>query len=167
MKNPPPTVFEIRRAVPSEAPALTALARRSKAYWGYSKEFMRSFEEELTYSGDQVGGSDLTFFVGEANGAMGGFYALSRVLPLEYELEALFVEPELIGQGLGRALLEHATCTVRSLGGESLIVQADPHTEDFYRAGGGERIGTRESGSIPNRFLPLFRIKIWRPGMAH
>jgi hypothetical protein len=48
MKSPP-TAFVVRRALPSEATVLTALARRSKAHWGYSEEFMRSCENELTY----------------------------------------------------------------------------------------------------------------------
>ena len=160
MKSPPPRAFRIRRAVPSEAAALTELAQRSKAYWGYSEEFMRSCKEELTYLPEQIENGDATFFVGEANDTVGGFYAIRRTSPLEYELEALFVEPGLIGQGLGRALLEHGKSTVRSLGAECLVIQGDPHAEGFYRAAGGERIGMRESASIPNRYLPVFRISV-------
>ncbi len=156
--NTPPPAFVTRQAVPSEAAALTALARRSKAYWGYSEEFMRACEEDLTYSPQEFESEDLTFVVGEADGVVGGFYALRRISSFEYELEALFVEPRLIGKGLGRTLVEHGKRMVRSLGGVALIIQGDPHAEDFYRAAGGERIGSRESSSIPNRFLPLFRI---------
>lgn len=157
IKTPPP-VFMTRQALPSEASALTALARRSKAHWGYSEEFMRACEEELTYSPQEFESEDLTFVVGEADGVVGGFYALRRFSSFEYELEALFVEPRLIGQGLGRTLVEHGKRTVGSLGGVVLIIQGDPHAEDFYRAAGGQRIGTRKSGSIPDRDLPLFRI---------
>lgn len=157
MTTPPP-VFVTRQAMPSEAAALTALARRSKTYWGYSEEFMRACEEELTYSPQEIENEEFTFVVGEADGVVGGFYALRRISSSDYELEALFVEPRLIGQGLGRTLVEHGKRTVRSLGGAALIIQGDPHAEDFYRAAGGQRIGTRESGSIPDRDLPLFRI---------
>jgi GNAT superfamily N-acetyltransferase len=158
MKSPPANVFEIRRAVASEAVLLTELARRSKAYWGYSAEFMRSCQQELTYYPEQIERGAV--FVGEADSAVGGFYAATCTSPLEYELEALFVEPGLIGRGLGRALLEHGKSTVRSLGGECLVIQGDPHAEGFYRALGGERIGTRESASIPGRYLPVFRISV-------
>jgi GNAT superfamily N-acetyltransferase len=121
---------------------------------------MRSCENELTYLPEQIEGGDVTFVVAEADGAVGGFYALRRISPLEYELEALFVEPELIGQGLGRALLEHGKSTVGSLGGRCLVIQGDPHAEGFYRAVGAEQIGTRESASIPKRCLPLFKISV-------
>ena len=139
---------------------MTELARRSKAYWGYSAEFMRSCEQELTYLPEQIESGDPSFFVGESNASVAGFYAIKRTSLLEYELEALFVEPELIGHGFGRELVEHAKSTVRSMGGECLLIQGDPHAEGFYRAVGGEQIGTRESASIPHRYLPLFRISV-------
>lgn len=157
IKSAPPA-FPTRQAMPSEAAALTALARRSKAYWGYSLEFMDACKAELTYTRQELECEATAFTVVEVDGVVGGFYALRRNSPSEYELEALFVEPGLIGQGLGRALMEHGKRVVRSLGGEFLVIQGDPHAERFYRAAGGERIGTRESGSIPNRYLPLFRI---------
>ena len=102
MKSPP-TAYVVRQALRSEAAALTALARRSKAYWGYSEDFMRSCENELTYLPEQIEGGDVTFVVAEADGAVGGFYALRRVSPLEYELEALSASVQDIGgQGLRR-----------------------------------------------------------------
>lgn len=158
MSRSPPSTLVIRPAVPSEGSALTALALRSKAYWWYTEAFMCACEAELTYSPEQIESRDLTVVVGEVGGTMSGFYVLRRLSPLEYELEALFVEPGLIGQGLGRALLEHGKGTVGSSGGESILVQGDPNAEGFYLAMGGERIGTRESGSIPGRHLPLFRL---------
>jgi GNAT superfamily N-acetyltransferase len=166
MKNVAPNTFEVRRAVPSEAAALSELARRSKGYWEYSEEFMRACEEELTYRPEQIDNGDLSFFVGEVDGRVAGFYAIRRTSPLEYELEALFVEPKLVGQGLGRALVDHGKSTVRSLGGECLLVQGDPHADGFYRAVGGEQIGMRESASIPHRYLPLFRISVSRARSA-
>jgi GNAT superfamily N-acetyltransferase len=111
MRSVPPATCEIRRAAPSEAAALTELARRAKAYWGYSAEFLRSFEAELTYVPEQIDDGDVSFFVAEVDGGVGGFYAIKGVSPLEYELEALFVDPRLIGQGLGRALVDHAKST--------------------------------------------------------
>jgi len=38
----------IRDAVPDEAVLLSDLAMRSKAYWGYSIEFMEACRQELT-----------------------------------------------------------------------------------------------------------------------
>jgi len=44
----------IRRALPAEADHLTALAVRSKAYWGYDEEFLEKVRPLLTFSTEDV-----------------------------------------------------------------------------------------------------------------
>jgi hypothetical protein len=46
------------------------------------------------------------------------------------------------------------------MGATKLIIQGDPNAERFYIAAGGVRTGTRESASIPGRFLPTFAIDL-------
>lgn len=150
----------IREAWPAEAAALTALALRSKAHWGYPEAFMEACREELTISAEDLHAEHLSYRVMEQAGAMVGFYCLERLGRGQFELEALFVEPDFIGQGCGRALLAHALALATALDGSSVLIQGDPHAEAFYRAAGGEQIGTRPSGSIPGRELPLFRISL-------
>ena len=150
--------MEIRPANPDEAHLLSALAIRSKAHWGYSADFMRLCEEELNWSADQLAASAFTFIVAELNHRIVGFYAVERISDIEFELEALFVEPSHIGTGVGRMLIEHAKSTVADMGGNILLVQGDPHAEKFYLAAGGQLVGHRASQSVPGRQLPLFRI---------
>ncbi|MCB0153879.1 MAG: GNAT family N-acetyltransferase [Anaerolineae bacterium] len=150
--------FEIRPALPHEASFLTMLALRSKAYWGYSAEFMAACREELTYSAADF--QHIDFFVADRAGALLGFYALARHSPTQVELEALFVEPDHIGQGIGRALIEHAKTTAGAKGAKTMIIQGDPHAKRFYLAAGGELTGETESGSIPGRYLPTFSIRL-------
>jgi GNAT superfamily N-acetyltransferase len=71
----------------------------------------------------------------------------------EFELQALFVEPMRIGQGVGRALMDHAKVFAANVGAHSLVIEGDPHAERFYRAAGGRLIGQRESNSIPRPVL--------------
>jgi GNAT superfamily N-acetyltransferase len=71
------------------------------------------------------------------------------------DLDALFVEPAAIRQGVGRRLWEHVVDTARSLGFTSLEFQSDPHAEGFYLAMGAERCGESESTVTPGRMLPL------------
>ena len=73
---------------------------------------------------------------------------------------ALFVEPNHIGKGIGRGMLQHALNVVAARSGESVLIQGEPNAEKFYLAAGAKQIGTRESGSIPGRTLPLFEILI-------
>ncbi len=64
----------------------------------------------------------------------------------------------MIGCGLGRLLFDDAVARARRLGLTTLIVDADPGAEPFYRQMGAERIGASPSGSIPGRFLPKLRV---------
>ena len=150
----------IRAARPEEAPQLTDLALRSKAHWGYSKEFMDSCRAELTVDSARVLSERYQYFVAVDEDSIVGFYALKCASGGSYELEALFVEPGHIGTGIGRALIQHAKRTLSGLGATRLIIQGDPHAADFYVAAGGRRIGDRESDSIPGRHLPVFEIPI-------
>lgn len=148
----------VRPAAASEAAQLSALALRSKAYWGYDVDFIEACRRELTFDSNYV--SSNAVFVAELDGKPVGFYALERLSDTEAELGALFVEPEHIGRGIGRVLISHAKQTARELGFETIVIQGDPNAANFYRAAGGVRCGELPSRSIPNRVLPLFRIKL-------
>jgi GNAT superfamily N-acetyltransferase len=150
----------IRPARPAEAPLLSDLAFRSKAHWGYSNDFMAACREELTYSARDLRRCSPGFFVAEADGMIVGFHALEACSAEEFELTALFVAPDRIGQGIGRRLIAHARQAAARGGAVTLVIQGDPHAERFYRAAGAEKAGTRPSDSIPDRSLPLFRIQL-------
>lgn len=150
----------ITPALANDADALSALAIRSKAHWGYSSTFMAACRNELSYSPDQIDSVSFDFVVARRGGHMVAFYALERLSNTEFELEALFVEPLCIGQGLGGTLLHHACRNARDRGGTSLLIQSDPHADEFYRATGAVVLGERESSSVPGRFLSLFRVTL-------
>jgi len=152
----------MRRAEPAQAEFLTELAIRSKAHWGYSKEFMTACRDELTYTADQIEAPQSAFFVCMMGDRIIGFHALEKLHPDVAELEALFVDPPYIGRGIGRALIEHALDIARRIGVSSVVIQGDPNAERFYLAAGATRTGDRESNSIPGRQLPMFRIELNR-----
>lgn len=147
----------IRPAVAGEAGQSSALALRSKAYWGHGAEFIEACRRELTYGPEYLLCNPV--FVAEVDTGTVGFYALERVSETEVELTAMFVEPEHIGRRIGRALITHAKETARDGGFEAMVIQGDPNAAAFYEAAGGTRVGKRLSGSIPRRELPLFRIR--------
>jgi GNAT superfamily N-acetyltransferase len=155
-----PAQTTIRPARPEEAAALSALAFRSKAHWGYSDKFMAACRGELSYTAELIDAPQYTFYVCTAGNTVIGFHALERLNAEVAELEALFVEPEHIGSGVGRALIEHAKDQARQLGVAVLVIQGDPNAERFYLAAGAVRCGSRESHSIPGRQLPLFRVDL-------
>ncbi len=96
--------FVIRAVSVQDTGVLSQLAMRSKAYWGYSDEFMQACEDELSVKPDAIGGYRLA----ESGDEILGFYSLANITALQYELDALFVDPLHIGRGVGRALFNHA-----------------------------------------------------------
>jgi GNAT superfamily N-acetyltransferase len=156
----------IREAVSDDAVFLSSLAIRSKAHWGYSTEFMEKCVDELSVSPADIENSDFHYAVAVVNEKVAGFYGLEELSGDEIELGALFVDPDHIGTGVGKALMETAKDHAANLGASKLNIQGDPNAEKFYRAAGGEAIGRKESESIPGRFLPLFQISLSNESVA-
>lgn len=148
----------IRIARPFEGEALSALALRSKAYWGYDTAFMAACVDELTISAKEIQNNPT--YVVEEKGRVLGFYMLESPSDKEIELGYLFVEPDVMGQGYGRQLIDHAKAKAVELGYRAMLIQGDPNAEPFYRAMGGKQIGNSSSASIQGRELPLFKIDL-------
>ena len=154
----------IRTAKPSEAGQLSALALRAKAYWGYSAEFIESCRLELNWSKAEFEEQHSMNSTAEIGDKLVGFYRLipmdSTAGVLQMEIEALFVEPQWIGNGIGRELLRHAETAARERGVTLLVIQSDPYAESFYQARGAIRVGETPSESIADRFLPLLHLSL-------
>ncbi|NUW36257.1 GNAT family N-acetyltransferase [Nonomuraea sp. SMC257] len=145
----------LRAAEPGEADALTALTRRSKAYWGYPQAMLDRMAEMLSISSAAI--RDGRVVVAERDCALAGYYQISGEPP-HGELADLFLEPEVIGTGLGRTLWEHAVESARGAGFHTLTIESDPHAEAFYLRMGAERVGEREVA--PGRSLPILRATV-------
>ena len=148
----------IRRAHPAEAGILSALALRSKAHWGYDADFLAACRDDLTLSADDIANS--TVFVCDGVVAPLGYYRLVVQDDGVAELDALFVEPAAMGQGVGRRLWRHAVSTAAKRGCSEMVFQSDPQAEGFYLAMGAQRAGDSESTVTPGRMLPLMRFHL-------
>jgi N-acetylglutamate synthase-like GNAT family acetyltransferase len=147
----------LRPARPDEAEALTGLVLRSKAYWGYSEEFMERCRAELTIHPDDVVPSRLT--VAEAEGRVVAVASLQGQPP-QGELGMLFVDPDVIGRGVGGRLLRHVIDVARAAGFRTVALDADPNAEAFYEAKGAVRVGVVPSGSIRGRTLNRYAFEL-------
>ncbi len=145
--------INIIKAPASSAATISALAVRSKAHWGYSDDFIQAVTAELSYSETELL-KHLTYLA-QIEQQTVGFYQLVALHSSEVELEALFVEPDHIGTGIGRALFEHAVAQARRAGYQRMHIQSDPYAADFYTQQGCVQVGAKASLSIPGRMLPL------------
>jgi GNAT superfamily N-acetyltransferase len=153
------TVSFIRIAKPEEARLISDLALRSKGYWGYDAAFLASCKAELSYSPSQLLSPKYCFKVAELpHQAVCGFFALNYVGSKHPELEALFVDPNFIGQGWGKHLLNSAIEVATRHHAKSIKIESDPFAENFYLANGAVNVGKTQSHSIPGRFLPKLEI---------
>ncbi|KFG92877.1 GCN5 family acetyltransferase [Burkholderia paludis] len=150
--------FSVRAAHPSDANALTALARVSKAHWGYPEEWLAVWEGDLTIAPEMISGS--IGYVAESAAHVVGFWirtASDSDLPTP---GWLFVHPDYMGRGIARALWSavRQEAAVRGIG--SFVIEADPNAAPFYLSLGAVKIGEKESSVIPGRFFPILKITV-------
>jgi GNAT superfamily N-acetyltransferase len=133
--------FEIREAEPRDATALSALAHRAKAHWGYSVEWLRIWSEDLRISSEYL--SAHHGFVAVAEGSPVGVCVL-ELDGVSGTLEHVWTAPEYQRKGVGRALVTRALETASQIGAVRVSVLSDPFAESFYL-----RLGARRVGSVP------------------
>ena len=157
-------MIEIRRATPDESEALTALAHAAKRHWNYPQDWIDSWKADLTLTPEFIAKHEV--FVAIIDEAIAGCCALV-VGDTIAELEHMWIYPEQMGKGVGRALFAHTTRRAAELGLSELELSADPHAEPFY-----ERMGAQRVGDIPAdmfgqaRVLPRMRV-VLGDGRAH
>ncbi|MEM8653098.1 MAG: GNAT family N-acetyltransferase [Pseudomonadota bacterium] len=146
-----------RPALPSEAAALSTLALRSKAYWGYDAAFMAACVTPLTLTPTDFDSMEIAVIDGPDGPAA---FAALEIEGSTAHLDKAFVEPAAMGQGLGRRLMAWATARARLHGATHMIIESDPKAAPFYAAMGARTVGTAASEAIPGRTLPLMRIDL-------
>ncbi|MEK7387650.1 MAG: GNAT family N-acetyltransferase [candidate division NC10 bacterium] len=146
----------IRRALPSDAPALTRVAHAAKRHWKYPDGWIRLWRDALTVTPGFVERHPV--WCAFRGASLAGFYALSGEGATR-ELEHLWVLPAHVGRGVGAQLLAHAVAMLREEGARVLRIASDPYAEGFYLAMGARRVG--EVASAPRgRTLPLLVIEV-------
>lgn len=147
----------VRPGRPAEAAALSALALRSKAHWGYDAAFLEACRADLTIDPGWCDGVRLV--VAEEAGVLLGYARVAGGPPVG-ELAGLFVDPVAIGRGVGGRLLRAAVAVAAGLGIEVLEIDSDPSAEPFYRHAGAVRTGTARSTVDPARLLPRLELRL-------
>ena len=151
----------IRRATAEDADALSDLAHRAKAHWGYPAHWMREWDAQLTIIPGYLELHDV--WVSERAGTIVGMCALEDRGP-RCTLEHVWVDPAVHGEGVGRALVMHALSEARRRSVGAVELLSDPFASGFY-----ERLGARRIGEVPapmpgarDRTLPRFEFVLDR-----
>jgi GNAT superfamily N-acetyltransferase len=150
----------LRPAVAEDVDSLSELAVRAKAHWGYDDDFIEACREELRVRPGDIDTHRFTAAVDVTSGRIVGFYGLTGTSNDDAELSELFVEPDVMGTGVGRRMFDDAVRVAEAAGFTRLRIEADPFASSFYEHMGAARTGTAPSGSIPGRELPVYTLVI-------
>ena len=122
---------KIRPAKLDEADLLTELALRSKAHWGYDASFMETCRnlKQLHVKPELIEAGGV--FVADHEGRLAGVYTLIPMDEATLDIDMLFVEPQFIGKGIGKALFTHICMAARATSAKRLIVESDPNAQGF------------------------------------
>jgi RimJ/RimL family protein N-acetyltransferase len=146
-------VIAVRRATPSDAPALVALAEsiaREEEGWILAMDGWRSVGDERRYLKAVRGHGDAAVFVADADGRVVARLSLSRdPHPASRHVAdlGLMVAAAYRRRGLGRRLLEQSVAWARECGVRKLELHVFPWNEpalSLYESFGFEREGYRK-----------------------
>ena len=151
--------YEIRRAFPDEAEALTEIAHAAKRHWNYPETWIEEWKSALTITPEFIAHNEV--YVALAGDEIAGCCALIMTGSLA-EVEHMWIKPDQMGRGVGRALFDHARRRAEEHGARELELSADPNAEGFYERMGAERVGDVPAGMSGDeqRVLPLMRISL-------
>jgi GNAT superfamily N-acetyltransferase len=144
-------MVSIRRALPSDAPALIGMMRALAAFEGYLDHFAVS-ESDLLERAFGPGAQCAILLAESIDGAPGG-YAVYLVQPFTYDLrpnvtlKELFVAQDQRGQGVAMALLEQLRMEARALDAGRilwLVLPSNQTAKRLYRRFGGAVDGAWE-----------------------
>ena len=132
--------MDISRAKPEDAAILTEIAFAAKRHWGYPERWIQSWKDILTIRPESISRHETYIAYFETQAV--GFYALAKGKS-RMSLEHLWVLPNAIGQGVGRALFSHAVQQAKTLGVEAIEIESDPNAEKFYLQMGARRVSSK------------------------
>jgi len=148
----------IRKALPTDANALTRIAISAKRHWGYPERWMQIWIPQLTFSPQYF--DDNESWVAVEGEAPVAFYTLQERQGIAW-LENLWVQPEWMGRGIGKKLFLHAANLARQRAFTHLQLEADPNAVGFYEKMGMHRVGERRSQIEGQpRTLPIMEMKL-------
>ena len=131
--------MNVRPALPEESISLTQLAHEAKRHWGYPENWIKQWEQALTITPEYIE-SNQVFVAEDEDERILGFYALD-VSQARAELDHMWVSPDHMGSGVGKALFVHAMRAAKGQNISEVEILSDPNAEDFYKKMGAYRTG--------------------------
>jgi GNAT superfamily N-acetyltransferase len=153
-------MYDIRRAVPEDATALSAIAKAAKAHLGYPTEWLAAWDAALTVDAAYLTLNHVWLGVERGSAVPAGFVSLMDE-GTYWQLDHLWVAPQHQGRGLGRQLWNIALATVRDRRPGAVRIEAEPWAVGFYEHCGARLVGRVAAPVLgQERELPVLHITI-------
>jgi GNAT superfamily N-acetyltransferase len=146
------TTFRIRDAVPGDIAVLRDIFRRSSLSNDGDRTKLLAHPEVLELPDAAV--TDGRVRVAMSDATIVGF-ATWLATPDAVELEDLFVDPDRMRLGAGRALVRDIAAITRDHGGRRVEVTANQHARAFYA-----KVGFVADGYVQTTFGPAVRMHL-------
>jgi GNAT superfamily N-acetyltransferase len=146
--------MHIRDAAPTEASALAELQRRSASVWEEDRAHLQAHPEIIFARTEAIRAGHVRVAVAP-DGALLGFCIAFPAGAGAWELDDLFVEPDRMRAGVGRALVTDTAARARAAGARRVDVTANPRAQGFY-----EKLGFHVGEVVQTRFRPAWRMHL-------
>ena len=150
-------LITIERATEKDHLKLTEITVDGKAFWGFSKEQLAIWKDELTVTRDYISANETyNLFL---DSSIIGYYSFLKMSDDQIILDNLFLFQKYMGQGFGTLLMNDFLESVKKLGFCTIILEAEPNAERFYKKFGFSTYDHRES-NIEGRLLPKMKLNL-------
>lgn len=137
---------------------LSALCLRSKAHWGYDASFVAACAPYLRVEPHCVAAGHAFVALDHNNRIVG----VCQIDPggKSGNLDLLFIEPGVIGTGVGRVLFQKSAQRLKEAGESTMTILSDPDARGFYEKLGATFIEDRPSDVFEGRTLPWLEMPL-------
>jgi len=150
--------ISIRRAQPEESDVLTEIAHAAKRHWGYPENWIEHWKDDLTITAAFIVNNEV--YIAMIGDEIAGCCALV-IKDSRAELEHIWVKPEHVRTGVGKALFMQVAERAANPDLPALEISADPNAEGFYQRMGAAHIGeVRSEIDGKPRILPRMSVDL-------
>ena len=152
----PPEDMIFEPATIDDVEELSAVAIRSKRHWGYSKEAMELWNQNLTITEDFV--NTHTVIKATLEDEIVGFFALEEIKPTT-RIAQYWIDTPYMRKGYGSVMYDYLKNYLKSKNVEKVTLVMDPNGLAFFERKGAKILSKIEH-KVKNKFLYIVEIPV-------
>ncbi|MBA5629639.1 GNAT family N-acetyltransferase [Moheibacter lacus] len=152
----PPEDMIFETAVVEDIDELSAVAIRSKRHWGYSKEAMELWNQNLTITEDFLNAH--TVIKATLEDEIVGFFALEEIKPTT-RIAQYWIDTPYMRKGYGSVMYDYLRDYLKKRNVEKVTLVLDPNGIAFFEKKGATILSKIEH-KVKNKFLYIVEVPV-------